>query len=927
MFIKKNLEKKKISFNLIAKIYFFFSLIVIFLGTLLIINTGIWQNNKSELLNRFYFNGINNYTKLINIVAHSTKKFGFKYKTIELNIAYENQLIIEKNRKDLVENSLFSGSKRRQSDTFEIVEAELVHNNKNYDARIRLKGDRTIHFRDKDKSSYKIEILGDERLNGMKKFSFIKPRVRNYIHEWLFHEFSGEGNLIKLNYEFVYLYINGSNQGLYVLEENFGKELVERNKRRNGPIFTVLSEYSWDIFNSELEVYNKKYWYNKENIKILDFSKKKLKRFLNGELEINETFDIKKWAWYFAVTDLTYTFHGVNPNQVKLFYNPVSGLFEPIPYDGHRFNKNFNKNLKTFESRSNFEMASTCLDPKSPCRNKLVNDEDTTDQWRFRFFYKKDGLKLNKDFFEAYIEAIKIISDKNYLEKFFLKKNKEIERINSAIYSDYFFIDNAAYDKYGPGLYYFSKKDIFHRAKVLNDKIKPLQNKIKVVDNTSEIILENKDPINYQLTLNNLHCENLVNETNNFVNYDPNLPIRFDRKLIFKKKDIIENTKCTFAEFVDNKGNKYIKKIHFEPKITFKETKNKKFLEYFINKNGQLILRNKTTTINENLFIPENFLVTIKPGEKIILSDNAFIFSKSPWKVGEKIGRVEIRGKESNFGGGLFISNSSKKSLFINTDFSYLSGLEEQRFFDFNYKLFEVKTIYRGNKLNDYFYKINNSKKTDYGFLDGRILYGSLNFFNTSADLINCNFSKIDSEDGVNFITSGYLIKNAKFEELSGDAIDIDFGSGEISNSSFKNVGNDGVDLSGTESFLYNLEFENILDKIISVGEDSNVKIRNLKGSKSFLGVASKDGSKTYLNEVEFDRVNIPFASYIKKKSYKAAHLNIKNINKLDVFEILGLKDENSEILINGNSKGNIEKDILKVIYKRLPIEKNDRRI
>ena len=91
--------------------------------------------------------------------------------------------------------------------------------------------------------------------------------------------------------------------------------------------------------------------------------------------------------------------------------------------------------------------------------------------------------------------------------------------------------------------------------------------------------------------------------------------------------------------------------------------------------------------------------------------------------------------------------------------------------------------------------------------------------------------------------------------------------------------------------------------------------------------MASKDGSKTYLNEVEFDRVNIPFASYIKKKSYKAAHLNIKNINKLDVFEILGLKDENSEILINGNSKGNIEKDILKVIYKRLPIEKNDRRI
>ena len=41
----------------------------------------------------------------------------------------------------------------------------------------------------------------------------------------------------------------------------------------------------------------------------------------------------------------------------------------------------------------------------------------------------------------------------------------------------------------------------------------------------------------------------------------------------------------------------------------------------------------------------------------------------------------------------------------------------------------------------------------------------------------------------------------------------------------------------------------------------------------------------------------------------------------------MGLKDENSEIFIEGESKGNIEKDILKVIYKRLPIGKDDRRI
>ena len=110
-----------------------------------------FKSGKNGILNNIYYNGTHSLHRYI--LAYSTKRFGYEYKTIELNIAYENQLIIEKNRKNLVENSILSGSKRRQNDTFEIVEAELVHNNKNYNATIRLKGDRTIHFRDKDKSS------------------------------------------------------------------------------------------------------------------------------------------------------------------------------------------------------------------------------------------------------------------------------------------------------------------------------------------------------------------------------------------------------------------------------------------------------------------------------------------------------------------------------------------------------------------------------------------------------------------------------------------------------------------------------------------------------------------------------------------------------------------------------------------------------
>ena len=76
--------------------------------------------------------------------------------------------------------------------------------------------------------------------------------------------------------------------------------------------------------------------------------------------------------------------------------------------------------------------------------------------------------------------------------------------------------------------YIFSKKTFF-RTKVLNDKIQILENKIKVTDNINEIIIENKNIINHQLTLNNLHCEKLaMNQI--ILSIDPKLSIGLIKK-------------------------------------------------------------------------------------------------------------------------------------------------------------------------------------------------------------------------------------------------------------------------------------------------------------------------------------------------------------------------------------------------------------
>ena len=133
-----------------------------------------------------------------------------------------------------------------------------------------------MHFKDKKYSSYKVKLKKDNFILGLNAFSLQKPRVRNYIHEWLMHEMAGELGLIKLKYEFVKLHINGSSQGLYVIEESFGKQLIERNKRRYGPIFAldddmVNFETNFKVNQDKpfFQVYNQKFWNRTENKKFL----------------------------------------------------------------------------------------------------------------------------------------------------------------------------------------------------------------------------------------------------------------------------------------------------------------------------------------------------------------------------------------------------------------------------------------------------------------------------------------------------------------------------------------------------------------------------------------------------------------------------------------------------------------------------------
>ena len=105
------------------------------------------------------------------------------------------------------------------------VNGSLIYNGKKIPIKLRVKGDRKIHFDNVKTTSYKIDVRKNEKFLGLEEFSLQKPVIRNYAYEYIFHKLHHELGNISLQYKVVDLSINGLSHGIYTIEEGFQKNL------------------------------------------------------------------------------------------------------------------------------------------------------------------------------------------------------------------------------------------------------------------------------------------------------------------------------------------------------------------------------------------------------------------------------------------------------------------------------------------------------------------------------------------------------------------------------------------------------------------------------------------------------------------------------------------------------------------------------
>lgn len=247
----------------------------------------------------------------------------------------------------------------------DLVPVVLHYQGKSYPAEIRLKGDWLEHLK-KETWSFRVKMKDNHTLRGMRKFSLQHPQTRNYAGEWLFHQTLKAEDILSLKYDFLNVTlkiqeggkIKEKNLGYYALEEFFDKQLMESNGRREGVLLKLDEDPFWQeksaVMKKELKVEEWKFAeiIEFDKLNILPFGENHIQKdatltgqfhlgrallssFIQGEKPASEVYDIDKLSTYNALCNLLGANHSMVLHNFRVYYNPISGLLEPVGFDGN----------------------------------------------------------------------------------------------------------------------------------------------------------------------------------------------------------------------------------------------------------------------------------------------------------------------------------------------------------------------------------------------------------------------------------------------------------------------------------------------------------------------------------------------------------------------------------------------------------------
>ncbi len=781
------------------------------------------------------------------------------------------------------------------------VPATLEYGSKRYRARVRLKGRLTDHWMGPDRWSLRVRLRGGKTIRGLNQFSLQRPRVRQIPFDQLFQFWGRKMGIMTPDFEFFRLYVNGDYWGITLAEEHMSKHFLERNRRKEAPLIKLSSIDYWyyQHANSKLPAAPKAYYgvpdiglYGESAYRddgrmrsLFGYGAERYRSWRQGEFPLGNLVDIPSFTRALLLALAWNHQHALHEANSRYYLNPYTLLLEPVTTDQPTYTP-FNTSLPSanppfVERGRNLPLI----------YQHLIQEDGFYDEYAKAIEEMKESLPTLRDEHQRICESFPfdcpdhneelLVKNIQWLEekgKPYLRKlaenlsadwkapNLEVELGNPIPPDPRIEYPEHVYAEYREGgvlrLYNLLShpvevRDIRVACKSDGDRGK------EEGDCLSGSVIESPFILN-------------TGKIGSFPYYR-DFEIRQghvnDSKQLLITTVLGEESREIRVRFSTVSGL-------MNPLIDRPTLEASGDLPNFLELDGDMIrILPGVWVVDEPLIFPADQEVVVAPGTDLRFGPEAYLLVRGRLLAEGTPDRPIILGPTEDSWRGLYVSQAQGRSRLRHVIFEDTNFLE-----------------------------------------DGALqLTGAVNFFRSDVTMESVSFYGSKAEDALNIIESDFELRGTVFREARSDAFDADYSDGVILNSKFFDIGGDALDTSGSEISGEHLLFEEIVDKAISAGEGSRVRVDHVVARDVGAAVVSKDGSDLSVQHLSVFNARVAAGmAYRKKSIYGPARLTISSS---ELGDALFYNQTGSNLTVNGLPITETDLDV-DALYREGPMKK-----
>ncbi len=676
---------------------------------------------------------------------------------------------------------------------------------------VKLRGLMSYHF-NKNHFSFRLKLPSSQLVDGMREINLLEPYDKGIFIDPVTHRFLAKRQLLTLRDGWAVVQLNGDVMGLYQLFEQFGRGVSDRAHRPEGTIFGGDGQ----IFGGEGGAIDKTTVALDEVLACLPRDGAAPSAACGWPMQ-DRLFDHDRMAWSHAMTSLLHSAHAYNPDNLRLFWDPAWGRFEPVPWD---FNMTeFDPRVSPTGETEERAWSDLLLAP-GPARR--LRDERL---WQLLNEDVEAMVAASEEAFAAIAPAMRL--DRRHLsfdaDQARLAEYARILRGNAAALKGVLRRADlrVVWQIAAPGVLRlqvenYARSSAQLDAVVLDDgrAVALAAAPTAIVDGVwkgapGRLVVEVAVPAGRapaSLRARNLVTgESLGQGSLRLAAADGDLPAPLPADLT----PTLGGLPAGGIARVQIIG----REVHFGP--------------------GEVAVAGP-------LSVPEGLLTVIEPGTTLLLGPGAALLLHGDVRAeGRADAPIIVRSADPArpFGTIALLGRRWQlpKARFVHLRVEGgVGGSGPRTQFTSAFSLHGVDLFLR-----------------DCAFVDGR------------------------ADDGINFKYAKLDVQRLRIEGSRDDAFDCDFCRGVVRDSVVERGGGDGFDFSGSDVALHDNRVEGCADKGFSIGEDSRATIHGALVRRCVTGVAAKDFSVAHVVTGTFEDLQVGFAQYVKKPSFGPSTLQV----------------------------------------------------